>query len=67
MRAWLKGLEAIPEQAPSEKASLEHAHPDPGHIRAAYIVAADAVVVYTVGEKAAAVRVVFLGKNPPDT
>lgn len=66
MRAWLKGLEIIPEQAPSEEASMSHPVPDPDSLRAAYVVAADAVVVYTVDEETMSVRVNYLAQDPPE-
>jgi hypothetical protein len=45
---------------------MEHAVPDRGRLRTAYIVAADAIVVYTVDDRERAVRVVFLSQDPPE-
>jgi hypothetical protein len=64
MRAWLKGLEVDPTQSPSVEPSLDHAQPDPGRIRAAYVLSALALVVYTVDQ--GVIRVIHLGADPPE-
>jgi hypothetical protein len=66
MRAWLRGLEVDSKQDPSRQASMEHSQPGPGELRAAYVVAADAVVVYAVDVQAQNIRLVHLGEHPPE-
>jgi len=66
MRAWLKGLEVDPKQYPSGQASMEHFQPGPGELRAALILWAAALIVYTVDYVAGTIRVLHLGADPPE-
>jgi hypothetical protein len=62
-RAWLEALEASPRQPPS----TETAWPFPratGELRVAYLIGADAFIVYAVEGNVP--RVLYVGLHPPD-
>jgi hypothetical protein len=64
MREWIDGLEHDPEQTPTQPATMEHSHPG-GPLFAAFLVAADAVIVYGVDHVAESVTVLHIGQDPP--
>lgn len=61
---WLSRLEEDPTQSPSRTASPDHAHPGDEELRLAYLIDADAFVIYGV-DSASRSRIVFIGRHPP--
>ncbi|GAC1569168.1 MAG: hypothetical protein NVS3B21_36660 [Acidimicrobiales bacterium] len=62
MVAWLEGLESAPRQLPSTETSW----PFPlatGELRVAYLIDADAFIVYAVEDHQS--RLLYVGQDPP--
>ena len=63
-RTWVESLELDPRQSPSRLATPDFPYPGSGELRSAYLIDADAFVVYVVdGENHA--RILFVGRHPP--
>jgi hypothetical protein len=64
MRAWLNHLPVNPRQEPSELVPREHPHPQ-DELRLAWLIDADAFVVYTVDVEDRP-NVLSVDRNPPE-
>lgn len=62
--AWIDGLDEAPRQSPSRLASPDYSHPGGDEFRLAYLIDADAFVIYTVNNQDRS-RLLFLGRHPP--
>ena len=63
-RKWLDGLAHDPEQSPSRESERHHPHSQ-DKLRGAFLMSAEAFVVYAVDDTTETVRVVHLGRFPP--
>lgn len=64
MAAWLNGLDDMPRREPSRLTQREHPHTQ-DELRLAYLIEADAFVVYALDSRDAP-RLLYVGKEPPE-
>jgi hypothetical protein len=65
MRDWVSGLIHEPRRAPLRASSPDHPHVH-DELRLAYLIDADAFIVYAVNDREGLLRLLHVGHDPPE-